>query len=59
MKMQKKAKKIAVEQLESKDSGKFHCRKYANIGLELPSLSCYTTNSLSKITPDIRSFAYR
>ena len=50
MKMLKKAKKIAVKQLESKNGGNIYCHKYANIGLDISSLSCYTTNLFSKIT---------
>ena len=45
--MLKKAKKIAVKQLESKNGGNIYCHKYANIGLDI---SCYTTNLFSKIT---------
>ena len=53
--MLKKAKKTAVKQLESKESnaGKIYCHKYTYIGLDIIALPCYTTNSLSKITPEV------
>ena len=56
--MLKKAKKTAVKQLESKDAGKMYCRKYAYIGLDITSLSCYMTNLFSKITLEIQFYAY-